>query len=196
MSITNDIRSYADTALEQGKNVVGQAQAQLTDVTSKASGAVFDLRAQAEKTINLEAIKSAVEPYLAQAKQYRSTVTDRAEGLYGLVYESVMSDKRVAKVINTAESLTGVVVETVQDRVVKPVVSLTGRGSKPSPARKPAAKRASTTKPTATRPARKAPAQKTAAKTATTTARKTAARKTTARKTTARKTTAKKAAQA
>lgn len=207
MSITNDIRSYADTALEQGKNVVGQAQAQLTDVTgqanefvgkltgtakdnvsgftSKATGAVNDLRAQAEKTINLDAIKSAVEPYLAQAKQYRSTVTDRAEGLFETVYESVKSDKRVSKVITTAESLTGVVVETVQDRVVKPVASLTGRGSKPAPAKKPAAKRATTTKPAATRPARKSPVKKAATKA---TAAKTTAKKATARKAPAKKT--------
>jgi uncharacterized protein YjbJ (UPF0337 family) len=198
MSITNDIRSYADTALEQGKNVVGQAQAQLTDVTgqanefvgkltgtakdnvsgftSKATGAVNDLRAQAEKTINLDAIKSAVEPYLAQVKQYGSSVTERAEGLY----ESVKSDKRVAKVITTAESVTGAVVETVQDRVVKPVATLTGRGSKPAPVKKatatPAAKtatkRASTAKAAATRPAKKAPAKK-----ATSAARKAPAKK-------------------
>jgi uncharacterized protein YjbJ (UPF0337 family) len=198
MSITNDIRTYADTTLEQGKRVVGQAQAQLNDVTgqanefvgkltgtakdnvsgitSKATGAVNDLRAQAEKTINLDAIKSAVEPYLAQAKQYRSSVTDRAEGLYS----TVKSDKRVAKVINTAETFTGAVVETVQDRVVKPVVSLTGRGSKPAPKKKPAAQ--ASAKPAATRPAKKAPAKK-------------AATKRTATKTTARKAPATKAAQ-
>jgi uncharacterized protein YjbJ (UPF0337 family) len=198
MSITNDIRSYADTTLEQGKRVVGQAQAQLNDVTgqanqfvgkltgtakdnvsgftSKATGAVSDLRSQAEKTINIDAIKSAVEPYLAQAKQYRTSVTDRAEGLF----ETVKSDKRVAKVITTAESFTGVVVETVQDRVVKPVTSLTGRGTKPAPKKKPAAK--ATAKPAATRPAKKAPAKK-------------AATKSTAAKTTTRKAPAKKATQ-
>jgi uncharacterized protein YjbJ (UPF0337 family) len=197
MSITNDIRSYADTTLEQGKRVVGQAQAQFNDVTgqanefvgkltgtakdsvsgftSKATGAVNDLRSQAEKTINIDAIKSAVEPYLAQAKQYRNSVTDRAEGLF----ETVKSDKRVAKVITTAESFTGVVVETVQHRVVKPVVSLTRRGTKATPKKTPAAK--ASAKPAATRPAKKAPAKK--------------ATQSTATKSTARKTPAKKAAQ-
>lgn len=193
MSITSDIRAYADSALEQGKQVVGQAQAQLNDVTgqanefvgkvtgtakdnvsgltSKATDAVNDLRSQAEKAINIDAIKTAVEPYLAQAKQYRSSVTDRAESLF----ESVRKDKRVAKVVATAESLTGVVVETVNVRVVKPVVSLTGLGSKPAPKRKPAAKAA--TKPAATRPAaKKAPAKKAASKS---TARKSPAKKTT-----------------
>jgi F0F1-type ATP synthase membrane subunit b/b' len=203
MSITSDIRSYADTALEQGKTVVGQAQAQLTDVTdqanqfvgkltgsakenvsgltTKATDAVNDLRSQAEKAINLDAIKSAVEPYLAQAKaqatQYRTTVTDRAEG----ILESVKSDKRVAKVIDTAESLTGVVVDTVQERVVKPVASLTGRGSKPAPRKAPAKKAPAkkATKPAATRPATKA---STTAPTAKTTAAKAPAKKATAAK--------------
>lgn len=187
MSITNDIRSYADTALEQGKNVTGQANEfvgkltgtakdNVSGFTSKASGAVTDLRAQAEKTINLEAIKSAVEPYLAQAKQYRASVTDRAEGLY----VSVKSDKRVAKVITSAETLNRAVVGTVQDRVVKPVVSLTGRGTKPAPKKKPAAK--ASAKPATTRPARKTPAKKATATKSTAT--KTAARKTPAKKAT------------
>jgi hypothetical protein len=184
MSITNDIRSYADTALEQGKQVVGQAQAQIngltgtarsnvTQLTTRAGGAVTDLRTQAEKTLNLEAVRTAVEPYLAQAKQYRASVTDRAEGLF----ETVKSDKRVAKVVATAESLTGTVVGTVNDRVVKPVSALTGIGAKPAskpvakrttPAKKTAAK--TTSKPATTRPAAKktTAAKKSPAKKATT----------------------------
>src|SRR6478672_10527196 len=130
MSITNDIRSYADTAIEQGKHVVeqaveqasaqfngltGNARSNVTELTNRASGAVSDLRTQAEKTLNIDAIRTAVEPYLAQAKQYRASVTDRAEGLF----ETVKTDKRVAKVVATAETLTGTVVETVNERVVK-----------------------------------------------------------------------------
>jgi hypothetical protein len=148
MSITSDIRSYADTALEQGKQVVGQAQSQ-----------IVDLRTQAEKTLNIDAIRTAVEPYLAQAKQYRSSVTDRAEGLFG----TVRSDKRVARVVSTAESLTGIVVDTVTERVVKPVASLTGRGSKPA-VKKPAAKKpvkAASTRPAAKKATTKSPAKKT-----------------------------------
>jgi hypothetical protein len=184
MSITSDIRSYADSALEQGKQVLDQAQSQLTDVstqandfvvklrgtatdnvasfTKTANGYVLDLRTQAEKAINLEAIKSAIEPYVAQAKGYSTTVTERAEDFYN----SVKSDKRVAKLVTTVEGLTGVVVETVQDRVVKPVQSLTGRGAKP--AVKKAAAKPATTKPAATKPvAKKAPARKAPAKKAT-----------------------------
>jgi len=167
MSITKDIRSYADNAVEQGKQVLDQAQTQLHDVTAQANGlvgkvtgtakdnvsglttkatdAVHDLRTQAEKAVNVDAIKAAVEPYVAQAKGYSSTVTDRAEELFN----TVKNDKRVAKLVNTAESVTGIVVETVQARVIKPVQSLTGRGSKPV-AKAPAAAKPATPKPAAT----------------------------------------------
>lgn len=184
MSITKDIRSYADNAVEQGKQVLDQAQTQLHDVTGQANGlvgkvtgtakdnvsglttkatdAVHDLRTQAEKAVNVDAIKAAVEPYVAQAKGYSTTVTDRAEELL----TTVKNDKRVAKLVSTAEAVTGVVVETVQQRVVKPVQALTGRGSKPAP-KAPAAAKPATTKPATAKPASK-PA---------TTARKTTARK-------------------
>jgi len=180
MSITRDIRSYADTAKEQGKQVLGLAQTQLNDVTgqanglvgklagtakgnvseltAKATGAVHDLRTQAEKAVNVDGVRAAVEPYLAQAKGYSSTVSDRAEELY----TSVKNDKRVAKLVTSAESLTGIVVETVQDRVVKPVQSVTGRGSKVA-VKTPPAPKAATTKPAAKpapKPAVKASARK------------------------------------
>jgi hypothetical protein len=176
MSITSDIRGYADTALDQGKQYVGQAQAQFQD-----------LRAQAEKTLNVDAVKTAVEPYLAQAKQYRAnvkatvnaTVTDRAEGLVA----TVKGNDRVAKVLTTAETVTGAVVGTVQERVVKPVVSLTGRGSGTSAAKKatPRPAKTATTRPAkpaaTTAPAKKAPAKKAPAKKAST-ARTAASKKT------------------
>jgi hypothetical protein len=172
MSITSDLRGYADSALEQGKQVVEQvtARANVSELTSRAGGIVTDLRTQAEKTLNIEALRSAVEPYLAQAKpylaqakQYRGLVAERAEGLF----DTVKSDERVAKVVSTAESLTGVVVGTVNERVVAPVSSLAGR----KPAGSPAAK---ASKPASTRPAaKKAPAKKA------TTARKSTASKAT-----------------
>jgi uncharacterized protein YjbJ (UPF0337 family) len=178
MSITSDIRSYADTAVSQGKQVFDQAQAQLNDVTGqanefvgkardnvsdiaeKATGAVNDLRISAEKAVNFDAIKSAIEPYIAQAKGYSTTVTDRAEG----VISGLKSDPRVAKLVGTAGSVSGVVVGTVQERVVKPVQSLTGIGAKPAakPVRKPSPAKA-TTKPAATKPA-STPASKPAAR--------------------------------
>jgi uncharacterized protein YjbJ (UPF0337 family) len=178
MSITSDIRSYADNAVNQGKHVIDQAQAQLNDVTGqanefvgkardnvsdiaeKATGAVSDLRASAEKAVNLDAIKSAIEPYLTHAKGYSATVTDRAE----VFISTLKSDKRVAKLVDTAGSVSGVVVETVQERVVKPVQSLTGIGAKSAvtPARKPSPAKA--TKPAETKPAETKPASTPASK--------------------------------
>jgi hypothetical protein len=187
MSIANDLRSYADNAVSQGKQVLAStantAQAQLNDVTgqanefygktrenvvglaAKANSAVTDLRLSAEKAINIDAIKTAVEPYLAQVEDYRATVTDRAESLLS----GVTSDKRVAKVVETAGSVSGVVVETVQERVVKPVQSLTGRGvkplAKPAPAKAaPSATVKPASKPAATKPAPAKPASKPAAR--------------------------------
>lgn len=170
MKITNDIRTYADSAVNQGKHALDNAQAQLNDVTgqanefvgkarenvtgiaTKANQAVTDLRASAEKAINLEAIKTAVEPYLVQAKEYQAQVTDRAE----VLFSGIKNDKRVAALV-----------EQVQDRVVKPAQSLTRRGTKPAakkpaPTAKPAP--ASDTKPAATKPATTKPARKPAAR--------------------------------
>jgi hypothetical protein len=162
MSIASDLRSYADNAVTQGKQVldstITSAQTQLNDVTGqanefygktrenvaeiagKATSAVSDLRASAEKAVNLEAIKTAVEPYIIQVKGYVTPVAERAESLL----DGVKGDKRVAKLVDVA----GVVVETVQVRVVKPVQDLTGLGSKPAP--KPAG--SATTRTAATKP--------------------------------------------
>jgi ElaB/YqjD/DUF883 family membrane-anchored ribosome-binding protein len=185
MSITSDIRSYADSALEQGKQVLDQAQAQFNEVTgsvtttanefvgkvtntaksnyselsAKATDAVTDLRTQAEKALNLEAIKSAVEPYLAQAKDYGSSVTDRAT----VLLDSVKGDKRVASLISSVESASGTVVETVTERVIKPVQSLTGLGAKASTPTKAAPVKVTAVKATPVA-AKKAPAKKVAAK--------------------------------
>jgi hypothetical protein len=175
MSIASDLRTYADNAVTQGKQVLDQAQAQLNDVTgqanelygktrenvvelaNKAQGAVSDLRVQAEKAVNLDAIKTAVEPYIIQVKGYVTPVTERAESLF----DGVKADKRVAKLVDAA----GVVVETVQVRVVKPVQDLSGRRSKPAP--KPAAKATAAkpaSKPAATKPASKPATAKPAAR--------------------------------
>jgi hypothetical protein len=186
MSIATDLRSYADSAVNQGRQVldssINTAQVQLNDVTGqanefygktkenvaeiteKAAAAVNDLRAQAEKAVNLDAIKTAVEPYLQQVKGYTHQVSDRAE----LLFDNVKTDPRVAKVVDAAE----VLVTTVQERVVKPVQSLTGLGA-PTPAAKPAPKAAA--KPAATKPATKPATAKPATKPA---ARKVPAKRT------------------
>jgi hypothetical protein len=114
MPITNDIRARADEAV--------------SELREKATAVVTDLRAQAEKRVDLDSIKAAVEPYLEQAKGYAGAVTDRAEELL----TTARKDERVARFLDSAESITGVVVETVQEHVVKPVQKLTGVGTPPA----------------------------------------------------------------
>lgn len=175
MSIASDLRAYADSAVDQGKHTLSNAQASLNDIAGKANDAVSDLRASAERAINIDALRAAIEPYLAQVKGYGTTVTDRADTLLG----DLKSDPRFAKVVGVS----GVVMETVQERVVKPVQSMTGLGAQRST---PPAPKASTS---ATKPAPKPTARKTATtKPATTTATKSASTGTTARKTTAKRT--------
>jgi hypothetical protein len=201
MSITRDLRSYADAALEQGKHVVARAQNHFEDASGQANQVVGKFAGTANKT---------VADLRAHAKGYGSSVAERAEGLFA----AAQQDERVAKLVGAAEVITGLVVETVHARVVKPVQSLTGRGV--AAVRPPRASRPTTTKPAAraaqpasgakaatTRPANKpaakpaksvktSAAKASAAKTgaAKTTAAKTSAARTTAAKTTAAKTTA------
>jgi hypothetical protein len=153
-------------------------------ITRDLRSAAQDLRASAEKALNVDAIKTAVEPYVAQAKDYTHLVTDKAEA----VYAGVRSDKRVAKLVGTAEQVTGTVVGsvvgTVQERVVKPVLTFTGRTGTPAakPAAKPAAAKPATTTPattatSATTPVAPAPAATKPAATPSASAGKPAAKK-------------------
>jgi uncharacterized protein YjbJ (UPF0337 family) len=159
VSITSDIKSYADSAVAtaqaslndvtgQANELFGKTKENVADIAGKATEAVSDLRTSAEKAINLDALKTAVEPYVAQVKDYTSSVTDRAEGIFA----GLAGDPRVLKLVGTAGSVTTVVVATVQERVVKPVQSLTGIGAKAAPVTTPASKPAAT-KPAATKPA-------------------------------------------
>jgi len=178
MSITSDLRGYADTAVTQGRQfveqTVGQAQAQFNELAGNLSGLAKENVNGLNKAVNIDALKAAVEPYLEQAKGYGAQVSERAEELFTKALNRGKSDPRIARVLDTAESLTSVVVETVQEKVVKPLQEL--RGGKP--VAKPAAP-----KP-ATRPATTKPAAKAAAKPATKPARKAPARKAPARKAT------------
>lgn len=111
MPITNDIRARADEAV--------------SELREKATAAVTDLRAHAQQRVDLDSIKAAVEPYVEQAKGYAGAVTDRAEELLA----TARKDERVARFLDSAEAITGVVFETVQEHVVKPVQKLTGVGT-------------------------------------------------------------------
>ena len=173
MSITSDLRAYADKAQAQLNDVTGQANELVTKLTAPVKDNVTelrsrvpsatDLRAQAEKAINLDAIKTAVEPYLDQVKSYRSTVTEKAEALL----EQVKNDPRVKQLVDVVDS-----------KVVTPVRTLVSRGSK-APAKpvkaaaKPVAAKVAPAK-AAAKPARKVTARKTTVKAP---AKKTAAKK-------------------
>ena len=183
MSITSDIRSYADTAVAEGRKFVDStlstAQAQLNDVSGqagdivdKAGDAARELRANAEKVVNIDALKAAIEPYVEQARSYQASVQDRAEAIFA----ELKKDPRFAKAIEVADSTFDVVVETVQERVVKPVQSLTGLGVQSKPAAS-----TTTTAPSPTKAARKPAATKPATKPAATSSAP-AAKKTPARK--------------
>jgi ElaB/YqjD/DUF883 family membrane-anchored ribosome-binding protein len=176
MSITSDLRAYADKAVDRAQaqlnDVTGQANELVTKLTAPVKDNVVELRsrvpsatelrAQAEKAINLDAVKSAVEPYLEQVKSYRATVTEKAEALL----EQVKSDPRVKQLVDVVEA-----------KVVQPVRTLVNRGAKPAPVKsapvKPVAAKATPAK-AAAKPAAKPAARKTTAKA---TVRKTAAKK-------------------
>lgn len=174
MSIASDLRAYADTAVNtavsQGKQTISVAQAQLSGVTDPAfdfaNEFVGDLREQAEKLVNVDALRTAIEPYLAQLKSYGDSVTDRVDELV----ETLKKDPRFGKFVEQADSFSAVVVELVQECVVKPVQSLTGVARPLQPARKPSPKPAAkpstgtATKRAATRPATRKPAAKTTAR--------------------------------
>jgi len=164
MSIASDVRSYADSALEQGKQVVDQAQSRFSDVQGgaqdfasktagkaavKASETYTDLRTRGEAIYErvstlpvVERATTVAEPYVAQLNGYRTTVSDKVEQLY----TDLKKNDQVAKVLGVAETAAGVVIETVNDRVVNPVKSLLERepvtDSKPTTAKAPTAEAA------------------------------------------------------
>jgi hypothetical protein len=183
MSLVTDLRSYADKyaekatqtatgAVNQGRQTLGSAQAQLGDLTQTATGAVTTLRESAEKAVNYDALRSAVGPYVTQVKGYGETVADRAEA----IVEQLRKDPRfgtvVDSVVGTATSVSGAVVGQVQTRVVTPLQSLTRRGGETATSssaarapRKPAATKPATGKPSNSTPKAKSSTPKPARKT-------------------------------
>ena len=147
MSIASDVRSYADTALEQGKTTY-------TDLRTKGEA----LYGRVTTLPVVEQVSSTVEPYVAQLNGYRTTVTDKVEQLY----TDLKKNDQVAKALGVAEQAAGVVIETVNERVVNPVKSLLDRETvteaKPTTAKTPTAEAAPAK---ATAPAKAAPAKRT-----------------------------------
>jgi hypothetical protein len=219
MSIASDVRSYADAALEQGRQVVDQAQARFTGVrgdatdlankvtgtagdvvengaqsfADRASETCADLRVRSEALYGrvsslpaVESVTSTVEPYVAQLNAYRIAATDKAEELYA----ELKKNEQVAKALNVAEAAAGVVVETVNERVVNPVKSMLERepvtrttpAAEAKPAKPAAATKATGSKTSAT--ATKSAATKSAATKPAASAAKAPAKRTTTRRTT------------
>ena len=184
MSITNDVRTYADVALEQGKHVVDQAQAAVTEritgvagdatvvvekvqsraqgLASKASETYGELASLGESLYErvsalpvVDSVSSTVEPYVAQLNGYRTAFAEKVEELYA----DLKKNEQVAKVLDSAELAATAVLDTVNERVIKPVRSAVA----PAPAPKPAPKPATADAASATSSANHKPAAKTTA---------------------------------
>jgi hypothetical protein len=183
MSITSDFRSYADSALEQSKQVIEQAQARLTGARGDASGLADKAATKASETYTdlrtkgealrervsslpaVEQVGSTVEPYVAQLNGLRLTLVEKVEQ----VYAELKTNEQVAKVLGVAEQAAGVIVGTVNDRVVNPVKARLEPEPGPEHAAAPAAPTAEVTVPAeatirdeATAPAKAPAATKTA----------------------------------
>jgi hypothetical protein len=182
MSITTDLKTYADIAAQAAQTRFGSAAAEAAGLLEKIRDSANGMIDSAEKAIDRaqgeamvirgrangalgnvrtrgEGLKSAsplplmrvtvgstVEPYVEQAKALGASIGDMAEKflaslqsdprmakLVGAAGEAVTSaetaltdvqkDPRVEKLVSRAETL----VETVQDKVVKPALTLAGR---------------------------------------------------------------------
>ena len=192
MSITSDVRTYADVALEQGKHVVDQAQAAVTDritgvagdatvVVEKVQSRAQGLASKASETYGelaslggslyervsalpvVDSVSSTVEPYVAQLNGYRTAFTEKIEELYA----DLKKNEQVARVLDGAELAATVVLDTVNERMIKPVRSAVAPAPAPKRAHAASASTsgsatASATHKPATHPAAKATAKTTA----------------------------------
>ena len=202
MSITNDVRSYADAAIERGKHVVDQAESRLTEVASDATGLAGKVSVTATEVVDkvqdrahgltgkavetygelrnfgeslygrvvalpvVESVTATVEPYVGQLNGYRLVVTEKVEEFYA----DLKKNDQMAKVLDNAESVAGVVIGTVQERVVKPVRSMVdGKPASHAASHKPAATAAAKPATTTAKasPVKAAPAKRTAPRRAT-----------------------------
>jgi hypothetical protein len=144
MSITSDVRAYADNAIEvavgQGKNALDAAQAGL----GKLQHNVASAKAVESITPNVDALRGAIEPYLATVLAYGAQFAGRVSIGAEAAVADLKKDARIAQVIHTGEALATVVVEAVHERVSQAASVAAGASSllRPTPAR-----RASTSKP-------------------------------------------------
>lgn len=176
MPITDDVRKYGETVLEQGKIALdearkpwyaavgagelayGQLQAQLTQVPAEVQARLRKLQAngkqldpaalrEAVETARAEGLR-AYEEYTTQAKETYESLAHRGE----LVVRRLRRSPEVSDTFKTAQELVAEAGETVaaaEEKVTKPGRPVT---------RKPAAAKAERTTPAT---ARKAPAKRT-----------------------------------
>ena len=121
MSLADELRAYADNALNaaisQGKQALDQAQTQTAE-------AAHELRSAAERT---------VEPYVARVLEYTHELTELADALA----TGLRSDDRVARLLGPADPLFGAVVGFVQERVLRPMRAYTASAEPASPRPEP-----------------------------------------------------------
>src|SRR5580692_5734881 len=112
MSLTTDVKSYADAALdaavEQGKQALEAAHASLGKLQSNLKS-IDSLGAQAD------GLREAIEPYVLTALGYGNHLASRVE----TVVADLKKDKRFAQVIEGTEAFATAVVGAVQERLSK-----------------------------------------------------------------------------
>jgi exonuclease VII small subunit len=181
MPITDEVKKYGETVLEQGKVALdearkpwyaavgagelayGQLQAQLAQLPAEVQARVRKLQAngkQLDPAVVREAVENATAEglkaygtYAAQAKETYETLAHRGE----LVVRRLRRSPEVTETFEKAQELVadaGQTVAAAEDKVTKPGRPVT---------RKPAAPKATTTKAAKATPttARKAPAKRT-----------------------------------
>jgi hypothetical protein len=173
MSIANDVRSYADSALGQAQTRLTEARGDATQLASKALSRAAvtysELRTRGEALTKqasahpaVERASATVEPYAAQLKGYASLAAELLEQAYA----ELRKNDQIAKLIAAAETS----IDAVQERVTslldrQPAASAPASAPSESPAEPTAAAKA---KPAATPPAKATATKATPAKRTTT----------------------------
>jgi hypothetical protein len=155
MSIASDAKSYAGIAVEQGKQVISQAQTlagqAYTELRAKGDELLASARQHEVKLpggLDAEAIKARLAPLVTQAMVIGEAVTEKADEL--------RKDHRMAKAVSSAES----VANSVHQHLVQPVLARAGFTSPPAEAaNKPTGTRPAQTRPAQSKPAQSKPAQ-------------------------------------
>ena len=120
MSITSDVRSYTDSALEQAQARLTEVRGDATELASRLLSLALvtcaELRARAEALTKrasalpgVEQASATVEPYVAQLKGYSTIAAERLEQAYA----ELRKNDQAAKVIAVAETSIGAMQERV-----------------------------------------------------------------------------------